>query len=119
MPRKSSKPAEVAEEIKEKVEEAVAAVGEKVEAKKPGRRKAAPKAEGESAPAKRAPRAAAPAVYVEYGDSQREVAALVEAAKADYSMTNSEPAKDIKLYIKPEDGLAYYVINGVEGKVAL
>ena len=34
MPRKSSKPAEVAEEIKEKVEEAVAAVGEKVEAKK-------------------------------------------------------------------------------------
>ena len=34
-------------------------------------------------------------------------------------MTNSEPAKDIKLYIKPEDGLAYYVINGVEGKVAL
>ena len=44
---------------------------------------------------------------------------MVEAAKADFSMNNSGAVTDLKLYIKPEDGMAYYVINGVEGKVAL
>ena len=110
MPR-TKKAAEVVEEIKEKAEEAVAAVETAVEEKKATRKKA---------PANpRTPRAAAPAVYVQFGENETDVAALIEAAKADYSVANSAAAKDIKLYIKPEDGMAYYVINGVEGKVAL
>ena len=118
MPR-TKKAAEVAEEIKEKVEEAVVAVEAVAEKKRPGRKKA----EGEAAAAKtRAPRAAkavAPEVFVQFGESETNVSAVVEAAKADFSMNNSGAVTDLKLYIKPEDGMAYYVINGVEGKVAL
>ena len=118
MPR-TKKPAEVAEEIKEKVEEAVVAVEAVAEKKRPGRKKA----EGEAAVAKtRAPRAekaVATEVFVQFGERETSVSAVVEAAKADFSMNNSAAVKDLKLYIKPEDGMAYYVINGVEGKVAL
>ena len=104
MPR-TKKTAEVVEEIKEKAGEAVAAV------EAAAQKKAAAKP--------RASRASAPAVYVQYGENETDVAALVEAAKADYAVNNSGAAKDVKVYIKPEDGMAYYVINGIEGKIAL
>ena len=58
-------------------------------------------------------------VYVEFAGSKINVDAVVEAAKADFKMNNKGTVKTAELYIKPEDGMAYYVINGVEGKVAL
>ena len=60
------------------------------------------------------------AVYVQYGD--KEVAALdvLEAVKADFKANNKGAVKTVKVYIKPEDNAAYYVVNDkVEGKVDL
>ena len=69
------------------------------------------------APAKRTVKAKATAV-VQYAGEEFDVDALVEAAKADFKAQNSEAIKDIKVYIKPEDRAAYYVVNdGIEGKV--
>ena len=68
---------------------------------------------------KRATRSTAAAVFVQYGSSELEVSAVVEAAKADYAQTNTAAAKDVRVYIKPEENAAYYVINGVEGKITL
>ncbi|WP_051588931.1 DUF6465 family protein [Ruminococcus sp. NK3A76] len=60
------------------------------------------------------------AVFVQYGD--KEVAALdvLEAVKADFKANNKGAVKTVKVYIKPEDNAAYYVVNDkVEGKVDL
>ncbi|MCR5815353.1 MAG: DUF6465 family protein [Ruminococcus sp.] len=60
------------------------------------------------------------AVFVQYGD--KEVAALdvLEAVKADFKANNKGAVKSVKVYIKPEDNAAYYVVNDkVEGKVDL
>ncbi|ADU21488.1 MULTISPECIES: DUF6465 family protein [Ruminococcus] len=50
-------------------------------------------------------------VYVEFADKQLDVAALVEAAKADYKAKGHRAPKAVKLYIKPEEGVAYYTVN--------
>lgn len=52
------------------------------------------------------------AIFVEYADKQLDVAALVEAAKADYKAKGHRAPKAVKLYIKPEEGVAYYTVNG-------
>lgn len=52
----------------------------------------------------------------------REVSAkdILEAAKKDFSEKNEATLKEITLYVKPEDGAAYYVANGdITGKVEL
>lgn len=47
------------------------------------------------------------------------MAALVEAAKADFHKEKKRTlVTSLKLYVKPEEHMAYYVINGsYEGKV--
>ena len=50
-------------------------------------------------------------IFVEYGDKQLDVAALIEAAKADYKAKGHRTPKAVKLYIKPEEGVAYYTVN--------
>lgn len=50
-------------------------------------------------------------IFVEYGDKQLDVAALAEAAKADYKSKGHRAPKAVKLYIKPEEGVAYYTVN--------
>ena len=61
------------------------------------------------------------AVFVQYGD--KEVAALdvLEAVKADFKANNGKKViKTVKVYIKPEENTAYYVVNdNVTGQVAL
>ena len=47
------------------------------------------------------------------------VDAIVEAAKADFKANNKGAVKTVEVYLKPEENAAYYVINGVAGKVAL
>ena len=93
--------AEVAGEIKETVE---AAASEIAEAARTTR--------------KRVARTAAE-VYVEFSGSKTSIDAIVEKAKEDFKANNKGALKSFELYIKPEDGMAYYVINGVEGRVAL
>ena len=60
-----------------------------------------------------------PVVCVQYQDKETDVSALVDAAKADFRRLKKRTRiTDLCLYVKPEDGAAYYVINGeYNGKI--
>ena len=62
-----------------------------------------------------------PEVYVQYQGNETEVGALVESAKADFKQAKKRTRiTELKLYFKPEEGAAYYVVNGqYEGKISL
>lgn len=100
-----------------------------VERKKPGRK---PMTEEQKAEAKRAREEAKAAeeaaeltakamVYVQYAGVEAEVNALTEAAKADFKKAHKRTKiTSLRLYIKPEDYAAYYVVNETfAGKVDL
>ncbi len=61
-----------------------------------------------------------PEFILQYQNLDINMAELVGAAKADFHKTKKRTlVTDMRLYIKPEDRLAYYVINGTyEGRVA-
>ena len=51
-------------------------------------------------------------VYFQFQDTELEVGELLEAARAKFREEKKRTAiKDLKLYIKPEEKAAYYVIN--------
>ena len=61
-----------------------------------------------------------PEIFIEYQDDQTDINTLLEAAKADFRATRKRIlVTDLKLYVKPEEHIAYYVINGkYEGKIS-
>lgn len=104
-----------AEEVKTEVKAEAA----KVEKKKPGRKPGTTK----SKPAKAAKKEeAAVEIYVQYGPGESSVQAVVEKIKAEYVEQGHRASsiKSLKVYLKPEDSAAYYVINDkVAGRVNL
>ena len=72
-----------------------------------------PKAEGAEAPKK------PHQVYIQFQDTEVEIGALMDAARAKFREEKKRtPIKELKLYIKPEEKAAYYVINEkFDGKV--
>ncbi len=70
-------------------------------------------------PARRGRPPLTPEVYVEYGGNQYNITDVVERAKADYRTTHKVGVQSCKVYVKPEEGAAYYVINKVSGKLEL
>ena len=61
-----------------------------------------------------------PEIFVQHANRQFDCAALVERCKADFKAKHpSTMIRSCKLYIKPEDNMAYYVINDIEDKLAL
>lgn len=84
------------------------------------RRKMTPEEKEESA-RKRAERKAQaenmkPAVYVQFESSEAVVDDLIEAAIANFRKEKKRAQiLDFKLYIKPEERAAYYMINGAHG----
>ena len=62
-----------------------------------------------------------PEIVLQYQGGETDVTALVEAAKADFhSVKKRTLVTSLKLYIKPEEGAAYYVINeDHNGKITL
>ena len=60
-----------------------------------------------------------PEVYVEFSGKQYNITDVVERAKADYRLTHKVGVQSCKVYIKPEEEAAYYVINKVSGKLPL
>ncbi|MBE5895653.1 MAG: hypothetical protein IJZ00_03850 [Lachnospiraceae bacterium] len=60
-------------------------------------------------------------VYLEVYSQQYDMEKVMAAAVKDYKKNNKEAMKDINLYVKPEDGKAYYTANGgkVNGSVDL
>lgn len=60
-----------------------------------------------------------PEIVVQYQGGEVAMSTLVEAAKSDFHKEKKRTfVTDLKLYVKPEEHTAYYVINGsYEGKV--
>lgn len=70
-------------------------------------------------PIKKTAHTPADVVCLEVGGLQYDCAAIVAQAKADYRAAHKVGIHSCKVYIKPEEQAAYYVINKVEGKVAI
>lgn len=62
-----------------------------------------------------------PEIILQYQGGETDVSALVEAAKADFHSAKKRTlVTSLKLYIKPEESAAYYVINeNHNGKIML
>lgn len=59
-------------------------------------------------------------VVIQFAGREVSTKDILEAAKKDFSEKNTATLKEITLYVKPEDGAAYYVANGdITGKVEL
>ena len=56
-------------------------------------------------------------VLLQISGQEYDCAAIVEQARADYRATHKTGIHTCRVYIKPEEQAAYYVINKVEGKV--
>lgn len=84
--------------------------------KKPGRK---PMTEEEKAAAAKArtelkekENSLKPTITLQFQGTEVELSTLVEAAKADFRQAKKRtPITDLKLYVKPEEHAAYYVIN--------
>ena len=61
----------------------------------------------------------APELYVELNGKQYNITDVIDRAKADYRATHKVGVQSCKVYVKPEEGMAYYVINKVSGKLEL
>ncbi|ARP49425.1 MULTISPECIES: DUF6465 family protein [Caproicibacterium] len=105
----AGKAASAARDAAEKAEPTVKAVGQTI-------RDTGKKA---TEAGRRAASALVPEVYVQWGNREVQTADLIERAKTDYHMTNKGAIYSCRLYVKPEDGIVYYVINGKEGKIYL
>lgn len=99
-------------------QEKTAAAAAKPETKKKGGRKPMT-AEEKTAVAKTRAESKAkanslkPTVIVQFQGAEVDLDTLVEAAKADFKQAKKRtPITDLKLYVKPEERTAYYVVNG-------
>ena len=97
---KDAKTTKAAEEVKAEVK-----AEKKAPAKKAAPKKTAPK---KTAPAK--PAEAKVDFFVEYGGVQVSVADVIANVKATYG----KDAKEISVYLKPEESKAYFVADGEE-----
>jgi len=92
--------------------------------KKPGRKPMTPEEKEAAAKLRAAEKEKSahlqPELFLQYQDSETSMAALVELAKADFHKEKKRTlVTDLKLYVKPEEHVAYYVINGSHtGKVS-
>jgi hypothetical protein len=113
------------EEVKEAIvsaeEESAPAAEEKPERKRPGRKPGSKnKAAKEDKDAKK--ELTSPEVFIQFGAGESSVQAVVEKIRAEYvaQRHRASAIKSLKVYLKPEDNAAYYVINEkVAGKVDL
>lgn len=59
-------------------------------------------------------------VYIQFFGKQVTASDVLASCEADYKSNNKTAIKNIEVYVKPEDDVAYYVVNGdVQGKVSL
>ncbi|MCR5375982.1 MAG: DUF6465 family protein [Lachnospiraceae bacterium] len=111
----------------EKAEKAVVKAAEKPAEKKAVKaaKKVVKKAEDAVATvAKKATKAVAKEakaeVVLQFAGNEIKMVDVLDAAKKDFAANNKVALKTITLYVKPEDGAAYYVANGdITGKVNL
>ena len=98
---------------------------EKEAKRRGGRKPMTPEQKAAAAEARAAEKAKAdnlkPEIIVQYQGSDIALETLVDAAKADFHASKKRTlVTDLKLYVKPEESMTYYVINGqFEGKISL
>ena len=69
---------------------------------------------------KKVEKAAKAEVILQFAGNEIKMVDILDAAKKDFAANNKAALKSITLYVKPEDGAAYYVANGdITGKVNL
>ncbi|MGN1114618.1 MAG: DUF6465 family protein [Oscillospiraceae bacterium] len=103
-------------ENKTTVEKTAVKADTKTAAKKPAAKKPAAK----SAAKKSTSAEKKENVVVQFGGAEYNVSEVVDAARADFKANSKGCIRSLNVYIKPEDGAAYYVVNGkTEGKVDL
>ena len=95
-------------------EKKIPAVPAATETAEPKTRKAATKT-----PARRGRPPLAPELYVEMSGKQFNITDVIDRAKADYRSTHKVGVQSCKVYVKPEENAAYYVINKVSDKLDL
>ena len=113
-----------ARKVQREAKAAAAGAGEQEPKKRRGGRKpftAAQKAAAAKAREEAMQKAAnlIPEVHVQYQDSDADMQTLIAAAREDFRTVKKRMRiTDMKLYVKPEERTAYYVINGeFNGKV--
>ena len=74
---------------------------------------AAPEVKEKAAPVKKASVNVSEEVFVQFGNSEVLTKDIVEKVKAAYVAEGhtADSVKKIRVYIKPEEGMAYYVVN--------
>ena len=99
---------EVKEEVKKATKKTAAKTAEKETVKKETTKKTTKKA-------------VEPVVVVQFGGQETDMAAVIENAKKAFEAEGNKVSsiKEIRIYVKPEENAAYYVINGESGSVDL
>ena len=97
-------------------EKTVSAAAEPEAKKKGGRKPMTPEEKAAAVDARAKSKAKAdslkPTVIVQFQGSEVDLDTLVEAVKADFRQAKKRtPITDLKLYVKPEERMAYYVVN--------
>ena len=98
---------------------------EKEAKRRGGRKPMTPEQKAAAAEARAAAKAQAdnlkPEIIMQYQGDDFSLAACIEAAKADFHASKKRTLiTDLKLYVKPEEGMAYYVVNEqFNGKIPL
>ena len=116
--KKETKVTKAAEKVTKAAEKPAEKVVEKAEVKKAEPKKAAAKkAPAKKAPAKKAapkkPAEAKVDFFVEFGGVQ----VSIEKVVADVKATYGKDAKEIAVYLKPEESKAYFVADGENGEM--
>jgi hypothetical protein len=97
---------------KAKTETAKTAVKAKAETAKIAAKKTVKKAAAKKPAAKKAAPAKDEIIIQVEGVNDVNVAAVVDAAKADYKAKTGKAAKAVTVYVKPAEGVAYYTVAG-------
>ncbi len=72
-----------------------------------------------AAKAKAEEKTAEPRVFIQFAGNSFSLDEILEDARKDYTKGRKKTFKDIQIYVKPEDGKAYYVADGDPGAVDL
>ena len=74
----------------------------------------------QEAPVKEAAAEPAEELVIQFGENEVAASEISAKVKEDYRQSgNEDEVRQVKIYVKPEDNKAYYVINDVEGNVDL
>lgn len=110
--------AETVEEVKAETKKAPAKAETKTK-KTTAKKEASAKAPAEKPKAAAGSKKAKESIYIQYAGKELEISEIMEKAKDAYE-GDPKSVKEFTVYVKPEENMAYFVVNGDEtGSVSL